>query len=49
MGTATLSSSASISITVTDQNDIGPIFEMPSYTMSIDEDFKTGKPYISIC
>lgn len=45
MGISTLFSLASITITVNDQNDIGPLFQMRSYAMSIAENFDTGKPY----
>ena len=44
MGVLPLFSLASITITVNDQNDIGPTFDLPSYAMSIDEDFETGNP-----
>ena len=43
MGISTLFSLASITITVNDQNDIGPLFQMRSYAMSIAENFDTGK------
>ena len=36
----------SVTVTVTDENDLGPMFSLPTYKASIDEGAQAGVPII---